>query len=198
MCSPNQLQSRLRQPPALRSEVQRAIRDTANRKSTGPCDVPVKLFKAEGDTVVDKLHQICLGLWETGDWPEDWTESVFIPLLKKGDLKQCSNYRTIALVSHDSKILLRIISERIRAKTETEIPEEQAGFRKGRGTRDQILNLRILMQKARDHQQQLYMCSVDFRKAFDSVPHDKLWLVMLDTARRTVVTEILQKSTCKS
>ena len=72
---------------------------------------------------------------------------------KKGDLKQCENYRTIALVSHASKILLRIIQERIRAKTETEIADQQAGFRQGRGTRDQITNLRILMHKAREHQQ---------------------------------------------
>jgi len=91
-----------------------------------------------------------------------------------GDLKQCENYRTIALVSHASKILLWIILERIRVKTETEIADEQAGFRQGRGTRDQITNLRILMHKAREHQQQLYMCFVDFRKAFDSMFHDKL------------------------
>ena len=81
--------------------------------------------------------------------------STFIPLSKKGDLKQCANYRTIALVSHASKILLRIILERIRVKTETEIADEQAGFQQGRGTRDQITNLRILMHKAREHQQPL-------------------------------------------
>jgi len=95
--------------------------------------------------------------------------STFIPLPKKGDLKQCANYRTIALVSYASKILLRIILERIRVKTETKIADEQAGFRQGRGTRDQIMNLRILMHKAREHQQPLYMCFVDFKKAFDSI-----------------------------
>ena len=111
---------------------------------------------------------------ETSEWPVEWTFSTFIPLPKKGDLKQCANYRAIALVSHASKILLRIMLERIRVKTETEIAEEQAGFRQGRGTRDQITNLRILMHKAREHQQPLYMCFVDFKKAFDSVSHDKL------------------------
>jgi len=80
---------------------------------------------------------------------EEWTFSTFIPLPKKGDLKQCESYRTIALVSHASKILLRIILARIRMKTETEIADEQAGFRQGRGTRDQITNLRILVHKAR-------------------------------------------------
>jgi len=102
------------------------------------------------------------------------------PLPKKGDLKQCANYRTIALVSHASKILLWVILERIRVKTETEIADEQAGFRQGRETRDQIMNLRILMRKAREHQQPLYMCFVDFKKAFDSMSHDKLWVTMMD------------------
>ena len=81
------------------------------------------------------MHRTCVAIWETGEWPEEWTFSTFIPLPKKGDLKQCANYSTIALVSHASKILLRIILERIRVKTETEIADEQAGFRQGRGTR---------------------------------------------------------------
>jgi len=100
---------------------------------------------------LDRMHSICVAIWETGEWPEEWTFSTFIPLPKKGDLKQRENYRKIALVSHASKILFRIILERIRVKTETEIADEQAGFR-GRGTRDQITNLRILMHKAREHQ----------------------------------------------
>ena len=115
------------------------------------------------------MHRICVAIWETGEWPEEWTFSTFIPLPKKGDLKLCANYRTIALVSHASKILLRIILERIRVKTETEIADEQAGFRQGRWTRDQIANLRILMHTAREHQQPLYMCFVNFKKAFDFI-----------------------------
>ena len=135
------------EPPPLRSEVARAIRQTASRKATGPDEVPAELFNAGGETVLDRMHRICVTIWETGEWPEEWTFSMFIPLPKKGDLKQCTNYRTIALVSHASKILLRVILERIRVKTETEIADEQAGFRQGRGTRDQITNLRILMHK---------------------------------------------------
>jgi len=116
------------------------------------------------------MHRICVAILETGKWLEKWTFSTFIPLPKKGDLKQCANYRTIALVSHASKILLWIILERIRVKTEMEIADEQAGFRQGRGRRDQITNLRILMHKACEHQQPLYMCFVDFKKALDSLP----------------------------
>jgi len=87
--------------------------------------VPAKLFKVGGETVLDRMHKICVAIWETGERPEEWTFSTFIPLPKKGDLKQCANYRTIALVSHASKILFRIILEMIRVKTETEIADEQ-------------------------------------------------------------------------
>ena len=121
-----------------------------------------------------------------------------IPLPKKGDLKQCENYRTIALVSHASKILLRIILERIRVKTETEIADEKAGFQQGRGTRDQITNLRILMHKTREHQQPLYMCFVDFKKAFDSICHDKLWITMMDMGYPLHLIDLLPNYTGNS
>jgi len=122
--------------PPLRSEVARSVRQTAGRKATGPDEVPAELFKAGGETVVDRMHIICVAIWETGEWPEEWTFSTFIPFPKKGDLKQCTNYRTISFVLHASKVLLRIILERIGVKTETEIADEQTGFRQGRWTGD--------------------------------------------------------------
>jgi len=97
------------EPPPLRLEVARAIRQTASRKATGPDDVPAELFKAGVEPALDGMHRICVAIWETGEWPEEWTFPTFIPLPKKGDLKQCENYRRIALVSHANKILLRII-----------------------------------------------------------------------------------------
>jgi len=106
--------------------------------------------------------------------------SIFVPIPKKGDLGQCKNYRTIALVAHASKIMLKIVLERIREKTESEINDEQAGFRRGRGTHDQITNLRILKQKLNKHQQPLYMCFVDFTKAFDNILHKQLWVTMTE------------------
>ena len=84
------------EPPPLRSEVARAIRQTASRKATGPDKVPAELFKAGGETVLDRMHRICVAIWETGEWPGEWTFSTFVPLPKKGDLKQCANYRIIA------------------------------------------------------------------------------------------------------
>jgi len=95
------------------------------------------------------MHRICTEVWLTGNWPEEWMESVFLPVPKKGDRLLCSNYKTIALVSHASKVLLKVILGRIHKNMETEIACEQAGFRSARGTRDHIMNLRILMQKAR-------------------------------------------------
>ena len=123
------------EPPPLRSEVARAISQTANRKATGPDEVPAELFKA-GERVLDRMHRICVAIWETGEWPEEWTFSTFIPLPKKDDLKQCANYRTIALVSHANKILVWIILERIRVKTETETADKQAGSDKGDKTQN--------------------------------------------------------------
>jgi len=104
------------EPPPLRSEVAGAIRQTVSRKATGPDDVPAELFKAGKETTLDRMHRICVTIWETGKWPDELTFSTFIPLPKRSDLKQCENYRTITLVSYASKILLRIMLERILKK----------------------------------------------------------------------------------
>ena len=100
-----------KEPPPLKSEISRAMQQTNSRKAAGLDGIPVELFKAGGDATLDRLHEICTLVWETGEWPQDWTESVFVPLPKKGDLRQCKNYRTIALVSHASKIILKAILE---------------------------------------------------------------------------------------
>src|SRR6218665_3172764 len=144
------------------------------------CIYTAELFKHGGETTVDWLDDICAALWEEGEWPDDWFDSIFIPIPKKGDTRQCTNHRTVALVAHASKIILRMILERIRNRTEIEMADEQAGFGKESGTRDQITNLRILMQKAKEHQQTLFMCFVDFKKAFDSIPHETLWVTMIE------------------
>ena len=93
------------------------------------------------------LHSICQHIWKTQQWPQDWKRSVFIPIPKKGDAKECSNYRTIALISHASKVMLKILQARLQQYVNRELPDVQAGFRKGRGTRDQIANI---IEKSRD------------------------------------------------
>src|SRR5688572_16803738 len=182
-----------REPPPLRSEVARAIRQVASGKTAGPDGVPAELFKYGGEKILEKMHYICTALWEDGEWPDDWIESIFVPIPKKGDARQCSNHRTVALVAHASKIILRIILERIRNQTESEVAEEQAGFRKARGTRDQITNLRIIMQKANEHQQPLFMCFVDFKKAFDSIAHETLWMTMIEMGFPGHIINLLTK-----
>ena len=108
----------------------------------------------------------------------DWKRSVFIPIPKKGNAKECSNYRTIALISHASKVLLKILQARLQQYVNRELPYVQAGFRKGRGTRDQIANICWIMEKSREFQKNIYFCFIDYAKAFDCVDHNKLWKIL--------------------
>jgi len=106
--------------------------------------------------------------------------SVFIPIPKKGNAKECSNYRTIALISHASKVTLKILQARLQQYMNCELSDAQAGFRKGRGTRDQIANICWLIEKAREFQKNIYFCFIDYAKAFDCVNHNKLWKILRD------------------
>ena len=112
--------------------------------------IPIELFQILKDDAVKVLHSICPQIWKTQPWPQDWKRTVFIPIPKKGNAKECSNYRTIALISHASKVILEILQARLQQYVNPELPDVQAGFRKGRGTRDQIANIRWIMEKARD------------------------------------------------
>ena len=114
-----------------------------------------------------ELYSISQQIWKTQQCPQDWKGSVFIPIPKKGNAKECSNYHTIALISHASKVMLKILQARLRQYVNFEIPDVQAGFRKGRGTRDQIANIRWIMEKGREFQNNIYFCFIDYAKAFD-------------------------------
>ena len=113
------------------------------------------------DDDVKVLHSICQEIWKTQPWPQDWERSVFIPISKKGEAKECSNYYTLALISHASKVLLDILQARLQQYVNHELPDVQAGFRKGRGTRDQIANIRRIMENAREFQKNIYFCFID-------------------------------------
>ena len=118
-------------------------------KASGGDEIPVDLFQILKDDAVKVLHSICQEIWKTQQWPQEWKRSVFIPIPKKGNAKECSNYRTIALISHASKVLLRILQARFQQYVNRELPDVQASFRKGRGTRDQIVNIHWIIKKAR-------------------------------------------------
>ena len=111
---------------------------------------------------------------ENQQWPKGWKRSVFIPIPKKGNVKQCSNYHTIALISQASKVMFKILQARLQQYMNREPPDVQAGFRKGRGTRDQIANIRWIMEKAREFQKNIYFCFIDYAKAFHCMDHNKL------------------------
>ena len=124
------------------------------------------------------LHLIFQQIWKTQQWPQDWKRSVFIPIPKKGNVKECSNYHTIALITYDSKIMLKILQARLQQYVNCELPIVQAGFRKCRGTRDPIANIHWIIEKAREFQKNIYFCFVDYVKAFDCVDQNKLWKIL--------------------
>ena len=124
------------------------------------------------------LHSICQQIWKTQQWPRDWKRSVFILIPKKDNTKECSNHRTIALISHASKVKLKILQARLQQYVNHEFPDVQAGFRKGRGTRDQIASICWITEKARGFQKNIYFCFIDYAKAFDCVDHNKLWKIL--------------------
>ena len=124
------------------------------------------------------LHSICQQIWKTQQWPQDWKRSVFILIPKKGNAKECSNYRTIALISHASEVMLKILQARLQQYVNRELPDVQAGFRKGRGSRDQIANICWIIEKAREFQKNIYFHFIDYAKAFDCVDHNKWWKIL--------------------
>ena len=141
--------------------------------SAGIDGIPAELVQAGGEDVITALVTICNKIWQTGEWPTAWTPSLVITLPKKGNLQQCQNYGKISLVSHRSKVMLKIILNRLKPQAKI-IAEEQASFRAGRSTTEQTFNLRILFEKYLQHQQDLYHIVLDFKKAFDRVCHAAL------------------------
>ena len=125
-------------------------------KASGGDGIPVELFQILKDDAVKVLHSICQQIWKTQPWPQDWKSSVFIPIPKKGNAKECSN-RTIALISHTSKVMLKILKARFQQYMNCELPDVQAGFRKRRGTKDQVANIHWIVEKARELQKNIHL-----------------------------------------
>ena len=160
----------------LECEVRWALGSITMNKASGGDGIPVELFQTLKDDAVKVMHSICQQIWNTQQWPQDWKRSVFIPIPKKGNAKECSNCNTTALISHASNVMLKILQVRLQ-QDDLEIPDFQAGFRKGRGTRDQIANIHWIIKKAREFQKSIYFCFIDNAKAFDCVDHSKLWTI---------------------
>ena len=135
------------EPDILECEVKWALGSITSNKASGGDGIPVELFQILKDDAVKVLHSICQQIWKTQQWPQDWKRSVSIPIPKKGNAKECSNYRITALISHASKVMLKILQARLQEYMNRELPDVQDGFRKGRGTRDQIANIRWVIEK---------------------------------------------------
>ena len=138
------------------------------------------------------LHSICQQIWKTQQWSQDWKRSIFIPISKKGSAKKCSNYCTITLISHPSTVMLKILQARLQQYMNHELSDVQAGFRKGRGARDQIANIRWIIEKARQFQKNIYFCFIDYAKAFDCVDHNKLLKILKKTGIPDQLTCLLR------
>ena len=147
-------------------------------KASGGDGTPVELFQILKDDTGKVLHSICQEIWKTQQWPQDWKRSVFIPISKKGNAKECSNYHTTVLISHASKLMLKTLQARFQQYLNRELPDIQAGFRKDRGTRDQIANIHGIIEKAREFQKNIYFCFIDYAKDFDCVHHNKLCKIL--------------------
>ena len=140
--------------------------------------IPVDLFQILKDDALKVMHSICQQIWKTQQWPQDQKRSVFILIPKEGNDKEYSNCHRKALIAHASKVMLKILQARLQQYVNCELPDVQAEFRKGRGTRDQIANIRWIIEKARKFQKNIYYCFIDYAKAFDCVDHNKLWKIL--------------------
>ena len=162
------------EPDILEFEVKWALGSITTNKSGGGDGIAVELFQILQYDAVEVLHSICQQIWKSQQWPQHRKRSVFLPILKKGNAKECSNYCTIVLISHASKVMLKILQARLQQYVNRELPDVQAGFRKGRGTKDQIAYIRWIIEKAREFQKSIYFCFIEYIKASDCVDHNKL------------------------
>ena len=148
-----------------------------NKASEGD-GIPVLLFQILKDNDEKVLHSICQQIWKTHQWPQDWKRSVSISIPKEGNANEWWNYHTIALISNANKVLLKILQATLQQYLNHELSDVQSGFRKGRGTRDQIFNICWIIEKAREFQQKHLFCFIDYAKAYGCVDHNKLWEIL--------------------
>ena len=181
------------EPNILVSEVISATKAVPANKVPGVDGIPAEFFRNLSAEGVNLIHELCNKVWKSGVWPTKWKQSVFVPLYKKGDKKVCENYRTIALIPHLSKILLHILNRRLEQHYYREISPNQAGYVAGRGTRDHISNCRRIIEKYSGSNKKLFMCFVDYVKAFDCVQHWRMFKVLLEMGFPKHLVQLIQR-----
>ena len=159
------------EPDILECKVKWALGSITTNKASGGDGIPVELFQILKDDAVKVLHSICQQIWKTPQWPQDWKRSVFVLTPKEGNAKECSNYCTIAFILYASKVMLKILQARLQQYMKQDV---QDGFRKGRGTRDQIASICWIIEKEREFRKDIYFCFTEYTKAFSCVDHNKL------------------------
>jgi len=164
------------EPDILKYEVKWGLGSITTNKASGGDGIPAEFFQILKGDAVKALHSVCQQIWKTQQRPQDWKRSVVIPIPKKGNAKECSNYCTIALISHASKVMLKILQARLQQYVNRELPDVPAGFRKGRGTRDQIANICWIIEKAREFQKNI---SVQI-SSVQSLSHVRLFVTPMD------------------
>ena len=169
----------------LECEIKWALRSITMNKASGGDGIPVELFQILKDDAVKVLHSIRQQIWKTQRWPQDRKRSVFIPIPKKGNAKECSNYHTTRLISHANKVMLKILQTRLQCYVNCKLPDVQAGFRKSRETRDQTADIHWIMEKARMFQKNMYFCFIDYAKAM-------LWKILQEMAYSHQLTCLLR------
>jgi hypothetical protein len=182
----------------LYSEVEDAINKLKKNKSPGVDGITAEMLQAGGEKLKHKIYELCNRAWDEETIPEHWGQSILIPIPKKGDLSECSNYRTISLINHTGKVLLMVLLNRLKHHLDSYMSEEQAGFRKDRNTVQQILILRLLAEKAKRSGKKIYNCFIDFQKAFDTIKHKIIWMVLKSYGVDNKVVTLLQQIYGKS
>ena len=161
-----------------KAEIKKAITTLRNGKAAGPDEIPAEALKADMETAINMLHSLLSKILEKEEVPAQWKEGIVIKLVKKGDLRECSNYRGIMLLSVPGKVLNRVLLERIKAAVDPKLRDQQAGFRRNRSCADQIASLRIIVEQSLECNSPLYINFIDFEKAFDSVDRETLWKLL--------------------
>ncbi|CAF1270699.1 unnamed protein product [Adineta ricciae] len=177
----------------LYNEVQIAINKLKKNKSPGTDEITAEMIQGGGEQLAHKIHELCNRAWEEETIPEEWGRSILVPIPKKGDTSECSNYRTISLINHTGKVFLMVLLNRLKQHLDPYMSEEQAGFRKDRNTTHQILILRLLAEKAKRNGKKIYNCFVDFTKAFDTIKHNIMWAVLRSYGVDNKVITLLEK-----
>ena len=180
------------EPDIVECDVKWALGSITINIASGGDGIPVELFQILKDDSVKVLNSTCQKIVKTQQRPQGWKRSVFIPIPKKDNAKECSNYHTSALISHASKVMLNTLQAGLQQYVNRELPDVQAGFRKGRGTRDQIANIQWIMEKAKEFQKNIYFCFIDYAKPFDCVDYNILWKILQEMGIADFLTCLLR------